>query len=162
MQSPRQTTSHVDASAPIARPVSRRELLALLLGSAPLGAAIGCAARGESRSADSRLARATGLIRRENERPGTRDWLLTKTAVDPATKYRCPWIEGYVSHTSLRAGETLTFHVSTRPPSPFTIDLYRLGYYGGTGGRFLTRLGPFPGVAQPDPPVGSRRLRDCE
>ena len=162
MQSPCQTTSHVGASAPIARPLSRRELLALLLGSAPLGAAVGCAARGESRSADSRLARGTGLIRRENERPGTRDWLLTKTAVDPATKYRCPWIEGYVSHTSLRAGETLTFHVSTRPPSPFTIDLYRLGYYGGMGGRFLTRLGPFPGMAQPDPPVGSRRLRDCE
>jgi predicted dehydrogenase len=50
---------------------------------------------------------AINLILRENERQGTRDWLLTKTGVDPLVKYRCPWIEGYCSRTSLRAGETL-------------------------------------------------------
>lgn len=102
------------------------------------------------------------LITRENQLPGTRDWLLTKTAVDPAARYRCPWIEGYCSRTSLRAGEELTFHVSTNPPAPFTLDLYRLGYYGGAGGRFMRRLGPFEGATQPDPPIGPRRLRDCQ
>jgi hypothetical protein len=102
------------------------------------------------------------LIRRENEKAGTRDWLLTQTRIDPATKYRCPWIEGYCSHTSVRAGDTLTFHVSTNPSSPFVIDLYRLGFYQGHGGRFLTRLGPFQGAIQPDPPLGPKRLRDCQ
>ena len=101
-----------------------------------------------------------GLIR-ENEKPGTMDWLLKKTRVDPKTKYRCPWIEGYCSHTSIWAGETLSIMVSTNPPSPFVIDLYRLGYYGGKGGRHLAKLGPFHGQVQPDPPVGQERLREC-
>ena len=77
----------------------------------------------------------SNVIHRENAKPGTRDWILTKTAVDPKTKYRCPWIEGYCSRTSVKAGEKISFHVSTNPPSPFTIELYRMGYYGGEGGR---------------------------
>src|ERR1700687_320588 len=68
-------------------------------------------------------------IREENARPGTRDWLLKRTRIDPATKYRCPWIEGYCSHTSARSGDTVRFFVSTNPPTRFTLDLYRLGYY---------------------------------
>ncbi|HEY8506462.1 MAG TPA: N,N-dimethylformamidase beta subunit family domain-containing protein, partial [Gemmataceae bacterium] len=88
-------------------------------------------------------------------------WMLTNTRVDPKTKYRCPWVEGYCSHTSLRAGDTLKIMVSTNPPSPFVIDLYRLGYYQGKGGRHLLQLGPFKGAKQPDPPVGEERLREC-
>ncbi|HEV3262901.1 MAG TPA: N,N-dimethylformamidase beta subunit family domain-containing protein, partial [Gemmataceae bacterium] len=101
------------------------------------------------------------LIRSENDKPGTTDWLLKNTRVDPKTRYRCPWIEGYCSHTSLRAGDTLRIMVSTNPPSPFVLDLYRLGYYGGKGGRHLRRLGPFKGKVQPDPDVGKERLREC-
>jgi hypothetical protein len=101
------------------------------------------------------------LIRAENDKPGTTDWLLANTRVEPATKYRCPWIEGYCSHTSLRAGDTLSILVSTNPPSPFVIDLYRLGYYQGKGSRHMQRLGPFKGTVQPDPKVGEERLREC-
>jgi hypothetical protein len=101
------------------------------------------------------------LVRAENDLPGTTDWMLTNTRVDPATRYRCPWIEGYCSKTSVRAGERLAISVSTNPASSFVIDIYRLGYYGGAGGRFLERLGPFRGEVQPDPPVGDERERDC-
>ena len=103
-----------------------------------------------------------GPVTRENRLPGTRDWLLTKTHVDPATRYRSPSIEGYGSRTSLRAGETLQFHVSTQPASSYTIDIYRLGYYGGAGGRWLKRLGPLQGVPGRDPEVGPKRLRNCQ
>ncbi len=101
------------------------------------------------------------LIRSENEKPGTTDWLLRNTRVDPKTKFRCPWIEGYCSHTSVRAGDPLAIMVSTNPPSPFVIDVYRLGYYQAKGGRHLVRLGPFKGQVQPDPAVGQERLREC-
>lgn len=97
----------------------------------------------------------------ENTMPGTTDWQLTYTKVDPKTRYRCPWIEGYVSHQSIRAGETLSVMVSTNPPARFTLDIYRMGYYGGAGGRHMTTLGPFDGAVQPDPPVGEARLREC-
>lgn len=105
--------------------------------------------------------RRSDLIRSENAKRGTRDWMLTKTAVDPATKYRCPWIEGYCSRASVAAGETLEIKVSTNPASPFTIEVYRLGYYGGTGARHMETLGSFRGSVQPDPPVGPQRLREC-
>jgi len=133
--------------------ITRRDLLKGALGLGAAAVLPGCAAIGGA---------ASDLVRRENEKPGTRDWMLQKTGIDPATKYRCPWIEGYCSHTSVRAGETLQFFVSTNPASPFTIDIYRMGYYGGTGGRHMLSLGPFDGATQPDPPVGGKRARDCQ
>jgi hypothetical protein len=102
------------------------------------------------------------LIRRENARPGTTDWQLTYTRVDPKTRYRCPWIEGYAGRASVRPGETIDLFVSTNPPSRFTIELYRLGHYQGKGGRHVLRLGPFTGKTQPTPPVGKERLRECQ
>jgi hypothetical protein len=101
-------------------------------------------------------------IAAENEKIGTTDWLLSNTRVDPKTKYRCPWIEGYCSKNSVRAGESVEFMVSTDPASPFVIDLYRLGYYAGKGGRYMATLGPFTGKSQPDPPTGVQRLRKCQ
>ncbi len=101
------------------------------------------------------------LIATENAKPGTRDWMLSNTRIDPSTKYRCPWIEGYCSQTSVKAGDKLSFHISTNPRSPFRIDIYRMGYYQGTGGRLVQSVGPFPGQVQPDPPIGPNRLRQC-
>jgi hypothetical protein len=100
-------------------------------------------------------------IRRENELAGTRDWIASKVRIDPKTRYRCPWIEGYASRTSVRPGETITFHVSTNPPSSFSLDLYRMGYYQGHGGHLVTKLGPIQGKVQPDPPIGPKRVREC-
>ncbi len=105
---------------------------------------------------------STDTIRSENKKPGTRDWMLKNPRIDPATKYRCPWIEGYCSRASVQAGETISFHVSSNPSSSFTIDLYRLGYYGGTGGRLADSLGPFEGKTQTDPPIGEKRVRTCD
>ena len=132
----------------------------MLKGVASLGAAAafsGCNALPRGGAS----ARASDTIRRENDLPGTRDWMLAKTAIDPKTKYRCPWIEGYCSHTSVRAGQTITFHVSTNPSSRFAVEIYRMGFYGGTGGRLMRRIGPLDGQLQPDPPVGPKRRRDC-
>jgi len=101
------------------------------------------------------------LIREENAKPGTTDWLVMNARVDPTTWYRSPWIEGYCSRTSVRAGETVEFKVSTNPPATFVLDLYRLGYYDGKGGRHVAWLGPFRGSVQRDPPIGEERLREC-
>jgi hypothetical protein len=128
--------------------LSRRDLLKSTAGLG-LTAALGHVAAG------------TDIIREENERSGTTEWMLNNTRVDPQSKYRSPWIEGYCSRTSVRPGETIEFKVSTNPASKFTIDLYRMGYYGGRGGRHLERFGPIQGSPQPDPPVGNVRLREC-
>jgi hypothetical protein len=145
--------------------LTRREWLKELAGTAAAITLAGCASEGTTgaarRNPGRRSAGWSDAIRRENARGGTRAWLLGKTGIDPAAKYRCPRIEGYCSRTSVRAGEAIDFFVSTNPPSRFSIDLYRTGYYGGQGGRRLARLGPFPGTTQPDPPVGPNRVREC-
>src|SRR5438105_3612539 len=99
-------------------------------------------------------------IRDENAKPGTTDWLLSNTRTD-ASKIRCPWIEGYCSRTSVKAGETIEIKVSTNPPAKFTLALYRLGYYGGKGGRLMVPGGLMQGSPQADPPVGQVRAREC-
>lgn len=140
-----------------ARPsLNRRDLLRNALA-AGLASSLGT----HSAGSEDASQRQRDLIRAENEKTGTSGWLLEKTRVDPKTKYRCPWIEGYCSHTSIRAGQTLSIMVSTNPPSSFVVDLYRLGYYQGMGGRHLVRLGPFRGKVQPDPEIGEERLREC-
>lgn len=107
-------------------------------------------------------AAPAGLIRRENARPGARDWQLTRLRLDQGGGFRCSRIEGYCSHQSIEAGETLRIFVSTAPARPFTLEIFRMGYYGGRGARLMTALGPFDGKVQPVPPVGSRRLRECQ
>src|ERR1041384_8812620 len=109
--------------------ITRRDLLKGAIGAGAISTLSGCVRFNPQSEALQR-----DLISRENARSGTRDWLLTNTRIDPATKYRCPWIEGYCSRTSVRAGETISFHVSTNPASAFTLDLYRMGFYGGGGG----------------------------
>jgi len=124
------------------------------LGVGALGAGLGPASAADA-------PKQSTLVREENAKPGTRDWMLKGPGIDPKTNYRCPWIEGYCSKTSVRAGEKISFHVKTDPAQRFTIDLYRLGYYGGKGGRFLRRLGPLAGVVHDDPPIGKKRERSC-
>lgn len=98
----------------------------------------------------------------ENARPGTREWMLASTRVDPATKYRSPWIEGYASQASVSTGQKLQIMVSTDPVSEFIIDFYRLGYYAGDGGRLVHSSGKLSGKKQPMPEVGQRRLQNCQ
>ncbi len=149
---------------------TRRDVLSAIskMGVAAMlpGALAGCAANEEGGSSGGTgpaiTKRKADLIRDENEKPGTKDWILTKPAIDHAVKYRCPWIEGYFSRSSVRAGETITLHVSTNPESKFSVDLYRMGYYGGAGARHIGNLGTFPGKVQEDPLVDPHRLRVCK
>src|SRR5262245_34622391 len=123
---------------------------------------IGTGALGLASLAARSAVAAGSRVRDENAKPGTRDWLLTNARVDSANKIRCPWIEGYCSKTSAAAGDKIDVKVSTNPAAKFTLDLYRLGYYGGAGGRLIERFGPLAGSPQPDPPVGDVRLRECK
>jgi hypothetical protein len=130
--------------------ISRRDALKAIA----IGSLAGCATPQGRATAD--------VIRGENSRAGTRDWMLTKTKIAPETKYRCPWIEGYCSRTSVRAGESIEFFVSTNPASMFRVEIFRMGFYGGEGGRKVAELGPFKGAIQPDPEMGPKRLRECK
>jgi hypothetical protein len=111
-----------------------------------------------------------GLIEAENSKPGTVEWQLQFTGFDtpvtmasyPMVRYlRSMSVEGFVSKTSVLPGESIDFKVSMDPPGKFLIDIYRMGYYGGTGGRHMARLGSFTGRPQAVPMMTIERLREC-
>jgi hypothetical protein len=83
----------------------------------------------------------------ENAKQGTTGWKITNSG------YATGVIEGYASLTSVNRGGQIKFFVNTIDPS-YTISFYRLGYYGGLGGRLLagpvTRAGIRQAIPAPD------------
>ena len=126
----------------------------LLKGAATAG--LGCAVT--SLAAGAQVLPRDSVIARENSKPGTTDWQLTFIR---SKDFRSEMIEGYCSKTSVRPGEEIDIFLSANPATHVEIDFYRMGYYGGKGGRHISRLGPFAVTPQPTPPVGERRLREC-
>jgi secreted PhoX family phosphatase len=87
--------------------LSRRDLIK---GAAAVGAGFATGAVSPMHAAEESPSVARDLIKRENAKPGTRDWILTTTdinATEPVELWRSPRIEGYCSATSVSAGETL-------------------------------------------------------
>lgn len=126
-------------------PCRVRSLLFLLL-------AIACGA--------PRHVQAESPIVAENQQTGSTDWQLTRVRVDGG-KFRSPWIEGYCRQQSVKAGETVEICVSTNPPLPYTLEVFRTGYYGGRGARLMTKVGPLEGKTQPTPKPGEKNLHEC-
>lgn len=130
------------------------------LGTAAASASGLAAATTESLAASAAATGSPNLISRENEKPGTRDWQLARVRINRG-QYRTSLIEGYCSHQSISAGQTLSIYVSTEPAREFTIDIYRMGYYGGHGARLVQTLGPIAGQPQAVPEPGTNRVREC-
>jgi hypothetical protein len=87
---------------------------------------------------------AQNAIVLENQNAGTRNWEIT----NPANSNE---IAGFASATSVNKGEALPIKVSLAQAGQYRIDVYRLGYYGGNGGRFITSSGLLNGVTQAGP-----------
>ena len=92
---------------------------------------------------------AANPITDENLKTGTDRWMLASRA---STE-----IEGYASATSYAHGETLRIFVSTADPT-YTVEIFRMGWYQGLGGRRMTsaeeRTARRQDVPAPDPVTG--------
>jgi hypothetical protein len=103
---------------------------------------------------------APSMVRVENKKPGSTDWQLTRVRADKEG-FRTPWIEGYCSRQSVKAGQTIDISVSTSPPRHFRIEVFRMGYYAGCGARLMATLGPLEGSEQGVPVPADRNLHEC-
>jgi hypothetical protein len=106
------------------------------------------AGRPAHRSAATALASpATGVasswVARENRRPGTTGWRITRLGAPYA-------IEGWADHVSAASGDRVGLFVSTTAPK-FRVEAYRMGWYGGRGARLVWRSPQLPGRRQPPP-----------
>jgi hypothetical protein len=90
----------------------------------------------------------------ENQNPGSTNWNLSNSGSDAVGQ-----IKGYASAASINKGESITFFVSVNPAQTFTIDVYRLGWYGGAGGRLMQHVDALQGTQQEtcpaDPTLGT-------
>src|SRR5882762_3579413 len=98
----------------------------------------------------------------ENQQPGSGNWQMYLSGFQPADD-TVKQIKGYASAASVNKGESITFYVTVTPAQSYTMDVYRIGYYQGLGGRFIQSIGPLQGVAQPACPVDSvTGLIECD
>ncbi|MEV0595084.1 DUF4082 domain-containing protein [Nonomuraea cavernae] len=97
------------------------------------------------------------IICEENELPGNppSEWDVGGSG--------SPDIQGYPTQISVNHGETIEFKVKT-PATDYRLDIYRIGYYGGMGGRYMATVQPSATLPQTQPDCvneASTGLVDC-
>jgi hypothetical protein len=86
----------------------------------------------------------------ENCQSDPSTWSSAWQADRRALRYDTRILAGYASRGSVNIGETIHFYV--RAPTQFDINFYRLGWYGGIGGRLVGSVASL--APQPQPACG--------
>ncbi len=114
-------------------------LVTLLLLRHPLFAA-SVAQRTAQAPLETTAFSTTSPIAVENRRPGTTAWMLDGRAARgtliggvPATRY----IQGYAGVVSALPGARVSLYISSVAPVGYRVDVYRIGWYQGLGGRLM-------------------------
>lgn len=80
----------------------------------------------------------------ENQQPGGAGWKLHERAAPGV-------LEGYAGAASVQHGEAFDVHVASSRTAEVRWEAWRMGWYGGAGGRRLATGGPFTAGPQPLP-----------
>jgi len=121
------------------------------------GAALRAQASSAQAAGGDPCANPVNKIVAENCRPGNprEEWDVNAEG-DPE-------IQGFATDISVNLGETVQFKVKTHSPR-YRIDIYRMGWYGGSGARLIETIRPSATLpqAQPDCRVHTgMRFVDC-
>lgn len=103
---------------------------------APGGADPGCQANCPPPAGPAEPPRPTNPVPAENEKAGDPSWRSGRTAQSGE-------LDVYLSTDSAAAGENVSVMISADPSVSVTVDVFRLGYYGGAGARKVWSGGPF-------------------
>ncbi|MEU4695236.1 N,N-dimethylformamidase beta subunit family domain-containing protein [Actinoplanes sp. NPDC023714] len=79
----------------------------------------------------------------ENSKPGT-----PKSTWD-VSGYGSDALQGFPTQISVNAGTPVDFKIKSSAAS-YRLDIYRMGYYGGNGARFITTVNPVGRQTQPN------------
>ncbi|WP_424212621.1 N,N-dimethylformamidase beta subunit family domain-containing protein [Streptomyces sp. BI20] len=69
-------------------------------------------------------------------------------------------IKGFASTGSVQPGGAIDFHITVDPPQQFSVDVYRIGHYEGTGACKVASSPRLSGIVQP-PPLTADRTVSC-
>ena len=92
-------------------------------------------------------------IEAENKLLGTTAWQIQKPSVDHA-------IEGFASLTSVLPKESIHFYVNCKSAG-FFMEIFRMGWYNGDGGRLVMEIPSMPSLAQPIHETDELRKVEC-
>lgn len=98
------------------------------------------------------LGLARGWLRKENALAGTTGW-------EDAKRTRAGSVNGYLNRDSAQCGDTVTAYLSSLAPlSRASLSAYRMGYYGGAGGRLIWQVTDITLEPQPKAAVSGGNL----
>jgi hypothetical protein len=87
-------------------------------------------------------------IAAENRAPGTTAWRLPGSARLIGGAAHGP-IAGYVAEQAISPGQTQRVFVTAPGARSVRVAVYRMGFYGGRGGRLVLESGKLPAITQP-------------
>ncbi len=98
----------------------------------------------------------TNPIPGENQKAGDPNWRAGRRASSGE-------VDLYLSTDSAAVGENISVMISSNPPSPADVDVYRIGHYAGAGARRVSSLGQVnvPGQVAPTRDPGTARV-ECD
>ncbi|MFI0718354.1 N,N-dimethylformamidase beta subunit family domain-containing protein [Streptomyces sp. NPDC021224] len=67
-------------------------------------------------------------------------------------------IKGFASAGGVAPGGALDFRITVDPPQEFTVDVYRIGHYGGDGAALVSASPRLSGIVQPAPLAAGRTV----
>jgi hypothetical protein len=122
-----------------------RASVTLTLGATPGTALVAASAQGfDTAQFTANILPTDNPILLENQNPGTTAWQINLPVTEGA-----PEIAGYAGVTSILPGENLPLRITLAQPGQYTVNVYRLGWYGGAGGRLMHSSGSQAGGTQP-------------
>jgi len=144
--------------------ISGETALSLVLTDSLLGQQVRISASYIDSSGSSKYVASSGVtvaaqnaIALENQKAGTTAWKITNLAMNNE-------IAGYGNATSINKGQALNLKISLTQAGQYRLDIYRLGYYDGKGGRLITSVMNLNGVTQANPTLTntSTNLVECK
>jgi VCBS repeat-containing protein len=112
------------------------------------GAVLQVTAASDNQTATTTFSDSPNKIVSENLKTGTPQsvWAIHGSIANQGDSQ----IEGFATQISTNAGQTVSFKIDTAS-SGYTLDIYRLGYYGGNGAHLITTMHHSGADNQPNP-----------
>lgn len=114
------------------------------------GATLQLTATSGAQTGTATFSDASNKIVTENQLPGTpkSTWAIHGSIASQGDSQ----IEGFATQISTNAGQTVSFKIDTASSvTGYTLDIYRLGYYGGNGARLISSMHHTGTDNQPNP-----------
>jgi hypothetical protein len=130
--------------------IKKAALIATVLGAGALAVSVtGSASAVTTTSGGAVNVAAGNPIPGENAQQGSDKWQVPWAGYQVSTDMNRGEIKGFATTATVTPGATISFKVTVNKAQTFSVDIFRLGYYKGLGGRLMLHKSGIAGVHQP-------------